>query len=247
MIRALIIDDEESTMNVIQLLLQKHVPEIKEVTTALGSSNGVLAIRQQKPQLVFLDIEMPLMNGFELLEHFPNHSFEVIFVTAYDHYAIRAIKYSALDYLLKPVDADELKIAVQRFVQKTSSGFSRREVYDNLMHNLRTDKESDYRLAISTTEGTFFFRPDQIIRCEADGNYTKFYLKDKKPMLASRTLKEFDEILSGQQFIRVSRADLVNKKYVTSLSGDHELILADNSMVEVSRRRWDEVKRQLMN
>ena len=148
---------------------------------------------------------------------------------------------------MKPVDADELKQAIQRFVSKQAGGQQRKEIYANLMHNLKSEKESDYRLAIATTEGTFFFKPDEIIRCEADGNYTKFYLKDKKPVLASKTLKEFDEILSEQQFIRVSRADLINRKYIASFSGDHELKLIDQSSIEVSRRRWDAVKKQLMN
>lgn len=189
---------------------------------------------------------MPLMSGFELLEQFPNHFFEVIFVTAYDHFAIKAIRYSALDYLLKPVDVEELKLAVQRFISKRTNS-QQKELYENLMHNLRSEKESDYKLAISTTEGTFFYKPEEIIRCEADGNYTRFYLRDKKPLIASRTLKEFDEILSEQQFIRVSRGDLVNKKYIVSFSGDHELRLTDNSLIEVSRRRWDFVKKQLVN
>jgi two-component system LytT family response regulator len=148
---------------------------------------------------------------------------------------------------LKPVDADELKYAVQRFLQKQNSTADRREILDILIHNLKSEKESDYRLAISTTEGTFFYRPEEIIRCEADGNYTRFYLKGKKPLIASRTLKEFDEILAEQQFIRVSRGDLVNKKYIVSLSGDHELRLSDNSLIEVSRRRWEYVKKQLVN
>lgn len=247
MFSALIIDDEESTVNVLKLLLQQHVSEVTEIKTAIGATSGLQALKQSHPQLLFLDIEMPLMTGFELLEQFPNHSFEVIFVTAYDHYAIKAIRYSALDYLLKPVDADELKQAVQRFLDKQTTRGQRKEIFDNLIHNLKSEKESDYRLAISTTEGTFFYKPDEIIRCEADGNYTRFYLKDKKPLMASRTLKEYDEILSEQQFIRVNRGDLVNRKYIVSFSGDHELRLADNSLIEVSRRRWDFVKKQLVN
>ncbi|MBS1657027.1 MAG: LytTR family DNA-binding domain-containing protein [Chitinophagales bacterium] len=246
MISALIIDDEESTVNVLKLLLQLHVPEISNIETAIGAASGLHALKESQPDIVFLDIEMPLMSGFELLEQFPNHFFEVIFVTAYDHFAIKAIRYSALDYLLKPVDVEELKLAVQRFISKRTNS-QQKELYENLMHNLRSEKESDYKLAISTTEGTFFYKPEEIIRCEADGNYTRFYLRDKKPLIASRTLKEFDEILSEQQFIRVSRGDLVNKKYIVSFSGDHELRLTDNSLIEVSRRRWDFVKKQLVN
>lgn len=245
MITALIVDDEESTVNVLKMLLEQYVPEVSAIHTAIGGRNGLDALQKLQPQLLFLDIEMPQMTGFELLEHFPDHSFDVIFVTAYDHYAIKAIRYSALDYLLKPVDADELKMAVQRFVQKRN-GAPQKEVYENLLHNLRSEKESDYRLAIATTEGTFFYKPEEIIRCEADGNYTRFHLKGKKPLIASRTLKEYDDMLADQQFIRVSRADLVNSKYIVSFSGDHELRLSDNTVVEVSRRRWDFVKSRLV-
>lgn len=246
MIRALIIDDEESAVNVVKLLLQRNVPEVNEIYTAAGSSQGINAIREFKPQLLFLDIEMPLMNGFELLEQFPEHPFEVIFITAYDHYAIKAIKYSALDYLLKPVDVDELKNSVQRFITKQQTGQSQKPLYENLLHNLKSERVSDYRLAVATTEGTFFYNPDDIIRCEADGNYTKFFLKNQKPIITSKTLKEYDEMLAEQNFIRVHRAHLVNKKYVTSFSGDHELKMLDNSTVEVSRRRWDAVKQVLL-
>lgn len=233
-------------MNVLRLLLQKHVPEVKEVYVAIGASAGLRSIQEYKPNLLFLDIEMPLMNGFELLEKFPDHTFEVIFVTAYDHYAIKAIKYSALDYLLKPVDIEELKNAVQRFIQKQETGQSQKPLYENLLHNLKSEKVSDYRLAVATTEGTFFYHPDDIIRCEADGNYTKFFLKNQKPIITSKTLKEYDEMLAEQNFLRVHRAHLVNKKYVVSFSGDHEIKMKDDSVIEVSRRRWDAIKQVLL-
>lgn len=252
MIKALIIDDEVSAVNVVKLLLNKFVPEIDAVSTAVGSREGWQAIQEVKPDLVFLDIEMPMMSGFELLEKFPDYAFDVIFITAYDHYAIKAIRFSALDYLLKPIDADELRTAVQRFLARRVSSPEKKSFvkdhqakYNNLLHNLRTEQPGDYRLAIATTSGTHFYQPDEIVRCEADGNYTKFFLLNKKPVIASKTLKEFDEILSGQQFIRVHRAHLVNKRHIRSLTNDHELQLSDDSSVEVSRRRWDEVKKIL--
>lgn len=246
MIRALIIDDEGSAVNVVKLLLQKYVREVTDIETAIGSLNGVKAIEQFKPDLLFLDIEMPMMSGFDLLENFPDYSFEVIFITAYDHYAIKAIRFSALDYLLKPVDVDELKKAVERFIEKKKSNTDHRASYNNLLHNLKTEKPKDYRLAITSVEGTSFYQTDEIIRCEADGNYTKFFLLNKKPVMTSRTLKEYDEILGEHDFIRVHRAHLVNKKHIASFSSDHELKMKDNSVVEVSRRRWDAVKRQLL-
>ena len=245
MIRALIIDDEESAANVVRLLLEKYIPEINAIRVAIGSQTGLESIKSFQPDLLFLDIEMPVMSGFDLLEKFPGASFEVIFITAYDHYAIRAIRFSALDYLLKPIDTDELKSAVQRFLDKKNHSGDQEARYRNLLHNLKSEQPNDYRLAISTTEGTYFYQPDEIVRCEADGNYTKFFLLNKKQVIASRTLKEYDEILGDQQFIRVHRAHLVNKRYVKSYTNDHELQMIDNATVEVSRRKWDEVKKLL--
>lgn len=245
MIRALIIDDEDSTLNVVKLLLQKYINQITEIYTAKGSIEGINAINQHKPHLVFLDVEMPLLNGFQLLEQFPNHSFETIFITAYDHYAIKAIKYSALDYLLKPIDTEELQAAVQRFLQKQNNHQSQK-LYENLAYNLNLSETSpDYRLALSTTDGTFFYYCNEIIRCEAVGNYTRFVLKDKRPLLTSHTLKEYDELLSEQNFLRVHRAHLINSGYVSSFSKDHEIKMKDGSVIPVSRRKWDVIKQKL--
>lgn len=242
---ALIIDDEESAINVVKLLLQKHITEIDEVNTAIGAEEGIRAIHKYKPQLVFLDVEMPLMNGFRLIEHFPDHSFEIIFITAYDHYAIKAIKYSALDYLLKPIDTDELKTAVQRFLQKKNNN-QQKKLYENLSYNLKLpETSSQYRLALTTTEGTFFYYCNEIIRCEAIGNYTRFVLKDKKPLLTSHTLKEYDDLLTGQKFLRVHRAHLINSDFISSFSREHEIKMHDGSVVPVSRRKWENIKQKL--
>ncbi len=245
MISALVIDDEESTLNIVQLLIQRKVPEITKIYTALGALKGIEAIKEFHPSLIFLDIEMPLMNGFTMLEHFPDHEFEVIFITAYDHYAIKAIKYSALDYLLKPIDTEELIAAVNRFIEKMANTNIEKEKYRNLLHNLREEKISNYRLAVSTTEGTFFLSSGETIRLEADGNYTRFFLTGRKPIIASKTLKEYDELLKEQGFIRIHRAHLVNKNHIVAITGNHQLQMSDNSIVEVSRRKWEEVKKNL--
>lgn len=247
MIKALIIDDEESTVNVLQLLLQQHVPEIEEIYTAVGSQEGLQKIKEINPQLLFLDIEMPTMSGFELLEQFPQHDFEVIFVTAYDHYAIKAIRYSALDYLLKPIDIEELKQAVQRFcTTHNTNNYNTRPLYENLLYNLNQPQPKDYRLAITTTEGTSFYNASEIIRAEALGNYTRFYLKEKKPVLTSRTLKEYEDLLADHQFLRVHRTHLVNPKYIEAYTKDHELKMYDGSMVQVSRRKWESIKEKVI-
>jgi len=245
-VRALIIDDEESAVNVVKLLLQKYVIEINEVYTAIGAAEGLMAIQQYKPHLVFLDVEMPLINGFQLLEKFPDHPFEVIFITAYDHYAIKAIRYSALDYLLKPIDTEELKTAVQRFLSKQNNHVPQQKLYENLVYNLNLpDTSSNYRLALSTTDGTFFYYCNEIIRCEAVGNYTRFVLKEKKPLLTSHTLKEYDDLLAEQKFLRVHRAHLINTNYIASFSKDHEIKMQDGTVIPVSRRKWDSVKQKL--
>lgn len=244
MIKALIIDDEESAINVVKLLLQRYVPQVTSIYTALGAEQGLQLINEINPHLLFLDVEMPLISGFELLEKFPNHTFDVIFITAYDHYAIKAIKFSALDYLLKPIDADELKMAVEKFLSKRNN-ISNKPLYDNLLYNLH-QSETEYRLAIATLEGTFFYNPNEIIRCEAVGNYTRLYFKDKKNIIASRTLKEYEDILPEQQFLRIHRTHLVNIQYVTSCTRDHELTMSDNTVVPVSRRKWDTIKQRLL-
>lgn len=246
MITALIIDDEESAINVVKLLLQKNVEEINEIHTALGPEEGIKAIGKYKPQLIFLDVEMPLMNGFQLLEQFPGYSFEIIFITAYDHYAIKAIKYSALDYLLKPIDTEELTCAVQRFLQKKNNIVQHKKIYENLAYNLNLpETSSQYKLALTTTEGTFFYFCNEIIRCEAVGNYTRFVLKDKRPLLTSHTLKEYDELLGEQDFLRVHRAHLINTGFISSFSKEHEIKMCDGSVIPVSRRKWETIKQKL--
>ncbi|HRH47336.1 MAG TPA: LytTR family DNA-binding domain-containing protein [Panacibacter sp.] len=245
MIKALIIDDEESAANVVRILVQQYIPAITELHLSIGAADGLHAIKTIKPDLVFLDIEMPLMSGFDVLEKFPSHPFEVIFITAYDHYAIKAIRYSALDYLLKPVDVSELQSAVERFTEKRRSAEDNKARYENLLQNLKKE-ENDYKLAVATTDGTYFYPTNEIIRCEATGNYTKIFLQGKKTVITSRTLKEYDELLAEQGFHRIHRAHLVNKKYISSITNDHNLQLTDGSEVEVSRRKWDEIKKMLL-
>ena len=245
MIRTLIIDDEESAVNVVKLLLQKYVPEVNEIYTAVGAREGISAINKYKPQLVFLDIEMPLLSGFQLLEQFPGHSFEIIFMTAYDQYAIKAIRYSALDYLLKPIDTEELTAAILRFLEKQHTN-NTKKLYENLAYNINLpESSSQYRLALTTIGGTFFYYCNEIIRCEAVGNYTRFVLKNEKPLLTSRTLKEYDDLLTEQNFLRVHRAHLVNSDYISSFSKEHEIKMRDGSVVPVSRRKWDYIKQKL--
>jgi two-component system LytT family response regulator len=188
---------------------------------------------------------MPVLNGFELLKRIPGFSFEIIFTTAHDQYAIQAIRFSALDYLLKPIDADELRAAFDKFMSRNNLKNGNQTLYQNLMHNISVTDKKDFKLAVPTIDGTFFYFPDEIIRLEGESNYTRLFFIGKKPMLVSKTLKEYEELLAEHGFIRVHKSHLINKKHVVNYTNDGQLVLADQSKVEVSRRRKEEVMEAL--
>lgn len=241
MIKALIIDDEPSAVNTLQLMLQRYIPEITILRATNDAQEGLLLIKSFQPNLLFLDIQMPVLNGFELLKKLSLFPFEIIFTTAHDQYAIQAIRFSALDYLLKPIDADELRTAFDKFLSRRAEALSNQALYQNLMHNISAADKKDFKLAVPTIDGTFFYFPDEIIRLEGESNYTRLYFTDKKPLLISRTLKEYEELLSEHGFIRVHKSHLVNKKHVVNYTTDGQLVLSDQSKVEISRRRKEEV------
>jgi two-component system LytT family response regulator len=184
---------------------------------------------------------MPVMSGFELLKQVPQINFNIIFTTAHDEYAIEAIRFSALDYLLKPIDADELQNSFNRFIQKQTGSVSNQPVYNNFMYNLNVKDKKDFKLALSTTQGTFFYKPEEITRLEGESNYTRFFFVNKTTLLTSRTIREYEEILGNHGFIRTHKSHIVNKMYVTNYSADGILTMSDGSKVEISRRRKEEV------
>lgn len=246
MIKALIIDDEEVAVNVLTLLIERHIPEITSIRPVTNVSDALGIIADFKPDIVFLDIEMPYQNGFELLKSLPQISFDIIFTTAYDKYAIQAIKFSALDYLLKPIDADELRESFNRFVQKTIVNQNKDEAVKNLLNNLQQKDVAHHRLALLTTAGLRFFLPQDIIRCEGMSNYTKFYFSNHRSITTSKTIKEYEEILFPHKFIRVHKSHLINSDFVKGYSSHtSNLIMTDDSHVEISRRRKKEVLQEL--
>lgn len=244
MIRALIIDDEPSAIETLTSMLERHVPEISELRSTRDPEEGVQLITSYQPQLLFLDVQMPGLNGFDVLKKVDRYDFEVIFTTAFNKYAVDAIRFSALDYLLKPIDADDLKAAVARFLEKKASEEERQKQIDNLRYNLNTQNE-DFKLAIATLKGIFFYSIRKIIRLEGEGNYSRIYFENEKPLLASRTLKDFEEILAPHGFIRAHRSHLINKRFVQSVLFDGFIEMADQSKIEISRRRKDMVMQQL--
>jgi two-component system LytT family response regulator len=189
---------------------------------------------------------MPHKNGFDFLVSLKDPAFDVIFTTAYNQYAIQAIRFSALDYLLKPVDPDELKAAVARHSEKKESVLEKKQLFDNLVSNMDKKEVKDFRIAVPSNEGVYFFTIDEILRLEADRSYTHIHLVGKRPFIASKTLKHFEEMLDEFQFIRTHKSHLVNPRHITRVSNDNEFVLlTDGSKVEVSRRKKDDVLQQL--
>lgn len=246
MAKALIIDDEQKARNILHHFVSNFIPEVKELQQAASVDEALQLLQTFKPDIVFLDVEMPHKNGFDFLTAVPDASFDVIFTTAYNQYAIQAIRFSALDYLLKPVDPEELKAAVQRHLEKKESEEQKKELYSNLVQNIEKKEVKDFKIAVPSTEGVHFFRVEEILRLEADSSYTHIHLVNRKPFIASKTLRHFEEMLEEFHFIRTHKSHLVNPKHITRISNDNSfVILTDGSQVEVSRRKKDEVQEQL--
>jgi two-component system LytT family response regulator len=232
--------------NVLNHFLVNSIPEISEIRQAASVSEAINVLNTYQPGIIFLDVEMPHQNGFDFLMTLKDPSFDIIFTTAYNQYAIQALRFSALDYLLKPVDPDELKDAVERHVNKQKTVREKQELYDNLVQNIEKKEVKDFRLAVPSSEGVYFFTLDEILRLEADRNYTLIHLIGKRPFLASKTLKHFEEMLEEFKFIRTHKSHLVNPKHVTRLTHNNEFVLlSDGSKVEISRRKKEEVQQHL--
>jgi two-component system, LytTR family, response regulator len=238
MIKAVLIDDEMHCLDTLNILISDYCPSVQVSARCMSGKKGLEAIEKIKPELVFLDIEMPLMNGFELLEKFDQIPFSVIFTTGYDQYAIKAIRFSALDYLLKPIDPKELVGAVHKVqVQKAPPST---EQFRMLMDQIQHKENNLYKIAIPTLDGFELIMVDQIVHCEANDNYTHFYLKNGNKVTASRTLKEIeDQLEEFSSFLRIHHSFIVNlneaNKYVRGDGG--YLIMNNGSTINVSRRR----------
>ncbi|MDP4149629.1 MAG: LytTR family DNA-binding domain-containing protein [Bacteroidota bacterium] len=239
MLKAVIIDDELRGRQALLQKLRDYCPEVDVVGEATTGLEGIEEIKKHQPNVVFLDIEMPRMDGFDMLRHIDNKEFHIIFTTAYDQYAIKAIKYAAFDYLLKPVDIDELKACIGRLTNQASNQMARKLVA--LEENLRPAVKL-HKIAIPTLEGLSFFNLADIIRLEAQSNYTCLYFTDQPRVLASRTLKEFEELLPGDLFFRAHHSHIINlhyiKKYVKGEGGQIEM--KDGAFVDLARRKKEE-------
>lgn len=238
MIKAILIDDEAHCLDTLDMLIEDHCKDMIVADRCMSGREALESVQKVKPDIVFLDIEMPSMNGFEFLEQFEVISFSIIFTTSYNQYAIKAIRFSALDYLLKPIDPKELVAAVEKIRRKNIPPAI--EQFRLLMDNMRGTNHNFTKVAVPTLEGFELIPVDQIIRCEADDNYSHFYLKSSAKVTACRTLKEMEEQFQHfDSFVRVHNSHLVNlnevARYVRGEGG--YLVMNDGSTVSVSRSR----------
>ncbi len=241
MIRALIIDDEEDAREGLKLALAKFCPEVEIMALCDGPVAGLEKIVELGPDLVFLDVQMPHMSGFDMLEKIGEINFEVIFVTAFDRYAIKAIRFSALDYLLKPVDVDDMVTAVEKvkvkMAQKPDAGS-----YHSLIKNVRFNRESFTRLAIPTGNEIVVKELKDIVFFQADGSYTILHLVDSKTLTVAKVLKEFEAMLPAEQFCRIHHSTLVNMRHVTKyIKGEGGYVMVTGGVhLDVSRRKKEQ-------
>jgi two-component system LytT family response regulator len=244
-IRAVIIDDEPYACQALATLLSRHCPEVEVAAMCNDPREAKSIIQTYQPQLVFLDIEMPYMTGFDLLELLKPTPFDVIFTTGYDQYAIKAIRFSALDYLLKPVDAEELKAAVKKIVERKQNALPQQ--LEILLSKLNQPVSTVQRIALPTMEGLQMVPVDTVLYCTSSSNYTTLTLKDKQKLTVSRTLKEIEEMLEDYPFLRVHHSSLVNinevKKYVRGEGGS--VVMSDGASIDVSRSKKETLLKKL--
>ena len=241
MIKTIIIDDEKNGAEVLQLLLEQNCPDIKIVAVENTPESGIKAIETLKPDLVFLDIEMPSATGFDVIEATKSVNYHVVFTTAYEHYAIKAFKAKAVDYLLKPIDLDELMLSVENVSKRIEE--NRKSLPENLEEIILGVIRKNRKISIPSQEGTLLVDISDIIRLEAESNYTHFFMKDKRKVTVSKTLKSFEDQLLKNNFCRVHSAHLVNldevERYIKGDGGI--LIMKDSTNIPVSRANKNEL------
>ncbi len=248
MIKTLIIEDEQKSRDVLMKIIEKSCPELKVVGNATNVTEGVDLIKSLKPDLVFLDITMPDGSGFDLLEQVADQKFDLIFATASNSHAIRAFKYSACDYLLKPIDVEELRNAVLRVVKRKSEAPDMGNLNFLIQHLKRSD-DNFQKITLPTGNAYEIINLKDIVRCEADGSYTYFYLVDKRKLMVSASLKHYEELLPEQDFIRVHHHNLINMNHVVRFLKEDGgyAVMSDGSKIEISRRKKDQFMERLKN
>jgi len=239
-IKAILIDDELNSLQNLQQKLEGFCPDVTIIAVTQKPEEGILLIRQHHPDVVFLDIEMPRMSGFRMLEELGEYDFDIIFTTAYNHYSIDAIRISAFDYLVKPIGIEDLQQAVERLSKSLNR--QTKEKIDILKKSLSDNRTQEDKIAISTSEGIEFIPIKNIIHIESRSNYSKIFLTDNKSIMVTKILKDFEEMLFPYNFYRVHNSHLINlnyiQKYVRSQGGHVQL--QDGTLIDISRRKKEE-------
>ncbi|MEP6646176.1 MAG: LytTR family DNA-binding domain-containing protein [Saprospiraceae bacterium] len=240
MITAIIIDDERKGRHALRQKLNDYCPQVEVLGEAENGNEGLKLIEKHEPSIVFLDIEMPMMNGFEMLGHVPSQKFHLIFTTAYDQYAIKAIKYAAFDYLLKPIDIEELQLTIKKAEEQIALN-NTAERLSTLAYNL-AGKHQLQKIAIPTMEGLSFFNLSDIIFLKAESNYTTLHFINHTSLMASRTMRDFEELLPTDMFFRTHNSYIINLNYIKRyLKGDGgQIEMQNGDFVDVARRKKEE-------
>ncbi len=244
MLSALIIDDEDRVRETLIHMLSVYCPNIMVIGQANSVASGYKQITELKPDVVFLDVKMPDGTGFELLRKFDKVDFYFIIITAYEEYAIQSFKVCALDYLLKPIDSTDLINAIAKLAKAIGSEETNLNL-NTFLSNIECEKNDSKKIVLKTLEAIFIIDTDDLIRCESQNNYTAFHLKDKSTIIVSKTLKEYEEMLTPLSFIRCHQTHLVNIKYITKYIKYPNAILqmADESIIPISVRKKEAIER----
>lgn len=237
MVRSIIVDDELKSRESLRILIEDFCENATVVALCQNVEEGIAAIQEHRPDVIFLDIQMQRESGFDLLTRIKTIDFEVVFTTAYSEYAIKAFKFSAIDYLLKPIDIGEVQKAIGKVEKKLNGNI--RERLEQLIENLKPATRSNFKLALPTSDGLIFVKIEDILYCEASSNYTQIFMFDGKKHLISRTLKEYEDMLSEHNFFRIHNSYLINlsavKKYVRGEGG--YVVMNNDVSLDVSKRK----------
>jgi two-component system LytT family response regulator len=248
MINAILVDDEKYDLVKLRTTLDRYCPQVNVIAEASNAEQAIEVIGKNTPDLVFLDIQMPGKTGFDLLAELPEYPFDVVFVTAFDQYAIQAIRCAALDYLLKPVKPASLVAAVQRAANKLHTRNSQEQIHE-LLNRLKSGPTASGRICLPTLKEILFVSPSDIIRCESSYNYTKVFLNNGETILVSKTMSEIEPVLLPYHFIRCHQSHLVNRQFIKSMKREDnisELVLLNKCLVPVSRQKRDFVKSEML-
>jgi two-component system, LytTR family, response regulator len=235
MLNCIIVDDEHKSRESLRALIERFCEGVNVSETCQNSTEAIDAIQRHRPDLVFLDVQLQKETGFDIIEKLERVDFEIVFTTAYSEYAIKAFKFSAIDYLLKPIDISDLRMAVEKVRKKMVGNMSAR--MEQLTQTLKRNSPKNMKLAIPSSDGLVFVKVDTIIYCEASGNYTNIYMEDNKKHIVSRTLKEYEDLLDDQDFFRIHNSYLINlnsvKRYIRGEGG--QVVMTNDKTLDVAK------------